>query len=291
VDSVKNPKAKELALHSEVRLIDFTGSSAFGDWLEREARQAVVFTEKAGVNPIVIESTSDFNGMVRNIAISLTLYSGQMCTTPQNIYVPAGGIGTPEGLRSADEFRSSLVAAIEKMTADPKRAIELLGTLQSAATQARLDAATQYGEALLASRRLEHPELPQARISAPAVVRAHADSDVVAQEHFGAISFVIDVADAQEGLRRAEDVVTRKGAISWSVYSLDENFVQEAKGAAARAGAHLSLNLTGAILANQSAAYSDFHVSGRNPAGNASLCDPMFVLPRFSVLQTRRFLA
>lgn len=292
VDSAARPKTKELALHSEVRLIDFTGSTAFGDWLEREARQAVVFTEKAGVNPIVIDSTADFNGMVRNIAVSLSLYSGQMCTTPQNIYVPAGGIGSPDGVRSADEFRAALVAAIEKMTADPKRALDLLGTIHSTDTQDRLDAAAELAEPLLCSRRLQHPEWPDARMSAPAVLRSRAsDSEAAGREHFGAISFVIDVQDAAEGLLRAEEIVIRKGAISWSVYSVDEGFIRQAKAAAARAGAHLSLNLTGTVLVNQSAAFSDFHVSGRNPAGSASLSDAMFVLPRFSVVQTRRFLA
>lgn len=291
VDSVQHPKTKQLAQHPDVRLIDFTGSSAFGDWLEQEARQAVVFTEKSGVNPIVIESTSDFNGMVRNIAISLALYSGQMCTTPQNIYVPVGGIQTPDGLHSAEEFRAGVVAAIEKMTSDSRKAVELLGVVQSQMTRKNLDAASEHGETLLASRHLQHPDMPDARISSPAVVLAQADNEAISREHFGAISFMIEVPDAREGLRRAEEVVSKRGAISWSVYSLSEPFILEAKAAAARAGAHLSLNLTGAILVNQSAAYSDFHVSGRNPAGNASLCDTQFVLPRFSVLQTRRYLA
>ena len=96
--------ASTLALRPEVRLIDFTGSTANGDWLERNARQAQVFTEKAGVNQIVIDSTADFKGMVRNIAFSLALYSGQMCTAPQNIYVPKDGIETPEGRLSFDRW-------------------------------------------------------------------------------------------------------------------------------------------------------------------------------------------
>ncbi len=75
----------------------------YGDWLERNARQASVYTEKAGVNTIVIDSTDDFAGMCRNIAFSLTLYSGQMCTTPQNILVPRDGIETESGHQSFDE--------------------------------------------------------------------------------------------------------------------------------------------------------------------------------------------
>ncbi|MDM7459878.1 MAG: hypothetical protein P3W94_011160 [Paracoccus sp. (in: a-proteobacteria)] len=52
--------------------------------------------------------------------------------------------------------------------------------------------------------------------------------------------------------------------------------------ASAAAGANLSINPTGNIFVNQSAAFSDFHVTGANPAGNACLTDTGFVAPRFT---------
>ncbi len=54
---------------------------------------------------------------------------------------------------------------------------------------------------------------------------------------------------------------------------------------------NLAVNLTGSLLVNQSAAFSDFHVSGGNPAGNASLTDAAFVANRFRVIETRTPLA
>lgn len=39
--------AKTLAVRPEIRIIDYTGSTAFGDWLEANARRAQVYTEKA----------------------------------------------------------------------------------------------------------------------------------------------------------------------------------------------------------------------------------------------------
>ena len=89
--------AQKLALRPDVRLIDFTGSAANGDWLEANARQAQVYTEKSGVNQIVVDSADDFKSVARNIAFSLSLYTGQMCTAPQNIYVPKDGIDTADG--------------------------------------------------------------------------------------------------------------------------------------------------------------------------------------------------
>ncbi len=121
--------ASTLALRPEVRIVDFTGSTEYGDWLEANARQAAVYTEKAGVNTIVVDSTDDFAGMCRNLGFSLTLYSGQMCTTPQNILVPAGGINTDQGHKSFDEVAAGIAGAVGKLTGDPARAVELTGAI------------------------------------------------------------------------------------------------------------------------------------------------------------------
>ena len=39
---------------------------------------------------------------------------------------------------------------------------------------------------------------------------------------------------------------------------------------------------------NQSAAYSDFHGTGANPAANASYTDGAYVASRFRIVQSRR---
>ncbi len=98
-----NKLASSLALRPEVKLIDFTGGNAFGDWLEKNASQATVFTEKAGVNTVVLDSTSDFKAMCFNLAFSFALYTGQMCTAPQNVYLPA--VGHPDRRRREDSGR------------------------------------------------------------------------------------------------------------------------------------------------------------------------------------------
>ena len=58
--------------------------------------------------------------------------------------------------------------------------------------------------------------------------------------------------------------------------------------AALESGVHLSCNLTGGVFVNQSAAFSDFHASGANPAANASLTDGAYVANRFRIVQSRR---
>ena len=58
--------------------------------------------------------------------------------------------------------------------------------------------------------------------------------------------------------------------------------------AALDAGVALSENLTGGVFVNQSAAFSDFHGTGANPAANASYTDTAYVASRFRIIQSRR---
>jgi acyl-CoA reductase-like NAD-dependent aldehyde dehydrogenase len=42
-----------------------------------------VFTEKTGVNSIILDSCDDLDKVAQNLAFSVSLYSGQMCTRPR----------------------------------------------------------------------------------------------------------------------------------------------------------------------------------------------------------------
>ncbi len=71
------------------------------------------------------------------------------------------------------------------------------------------------------------------------------------------------------------------------MYTTDDDVAARAEDAAVDAGVSVAFNLTGGLFVNQSAAFSDFHVTGANPAGNASLSDPAFVTGRFRVIGVR----
>src|SRR5918994_217704 len=160
--------AAELAVRPEVRIVDFTGSTAFGRWLEDNARQAEVYTEKAGVNAVLLDSTDDYAGMLANLAFSLCLYSGQMCTTPQDLLVPADGIGTDAGRKSVAELAADLGAAIDKLLGADAQAVELLGAIVNVDVLSRLESASALGEVVVPSRPVAHPAYPAARVRTPA---------------------------------------------------------------------------------------------------------------------------
>ena len=284
--------ASDLALRPEVRIIDFTGSTEYGRWLEDNARQAAVYTEKAGVNMVLLDSTDDYPGMLANLAFSLCLYSGQMCTTPQDLLIPATGLGTPDGPRTVAEFAADLGAALEKLLGPDSQAVELLGAVVNDGVLSRVDGAGSLGEVVVPSRTLTHPTYPDARIRTPAVVQVSADQpDVWGSECFGPVAFLVTTETTDFAVELLRRTVTARGALTAAVYSTDEKVLAAARSAALDAGVTLSENLTGGVYVNQTAAYSDLHATGANPAANAAYTDAHFVAGRFRVVQSRRHVA
>ncbi|WP_404415398.1 phenylacetic acid degradation protein PaaN [Marinospirillum sp.] len=288
-DTSAEPVTKELALNPQVKVIDFTGSSAFGNWLEDNARQARVFTEKSGVNSIIIDSVSDLKAVTKNLAFTLSLYSGQMCTTTQAIYVPKDGINTPEGKISFDEFAQALATATSKFLSDNDRACMVLGAIQSEATEARIDECRKLGEIVLDSEKREHAQFPDARIHTPLILKVDGkDKATYSEERFGPVSFLVATENTDDSIRLAREVLHEQGAITLGFYSTDAKRLEEAEELAMDVKVALSNNLDGGVFVNQSAAFSDFHATGGNPAANASLTDTAFVASRFVVVQSRR---
>ncbi len=283
--------AATLALRPEVAIVDFTGSTAFGCWLEDHARQATVFTEKSGLNSVVVDSTDDVDGLVANLAFSLSLYSGQMCTAPQNIYVPRHGINTDRGHMSYDEFAAALSGAIDDLLGDDARAVEILGAVVSDAVRDRVDAASVRPSTLRASRSVKHPVWPDATVRTPAIVGLVAgDVEEYTAECFGPVSFLIATDSTEHSIERFGSTVREHGAMTASVYSADPAVLDSAEAAALDAGVALSVNLTEDVYVNQTSAFSDLHGTGANPAANSCFTDAAFVTPRFRLVETRRHL-
>ena len=283
--------AKTLALRPEVRLIDFTGSNAFGDWLEDNARQAIVFTEKAGVNTVVIDSTDSFKGLCMNLAFSFSLYSGQMCTAPQNVYLPSAGITTDEGDKSIEDVAAGIAKAFDKLLGDDARAVELLGGVVNDGVLSRLADATSRGEVLIESRAVKHPAYDDAIVRTPTLIGVSAaDTEVYESECFGPVAYLIRTSDTAESISLFRSTVMEQGAMTAAVYSSSADVIESMRDAALDAGVALSENLTGQVFVNQSAAFSDFHGTGANPAANSSYTDTAYVASRFRIIQSRRHL-
>jgi len=279
-----------LVTHSAVKSVDFTGGNVFGNWLNEHCRQATVYAELAGVNNIVIDSTDDYKGMLRNIAFTLSLYSGQMCTTSQAILVPAGGIATNDGPKSYDEICADLAKAVSGLLSKPEVAHAVLGAIQSPDTLKRVEDANagHLGTVILASSRLENPDFPKAEVRTPLLLSCDAaDEARYMEERFGPISFVVKVSDTKAAIALSERIVATHGALTAGIYSTDPAVIDAMTEATWWSKVALSVNLTGGVYVNQSAAFSDYHGTGGNPAANASYANSAFVANRFCVVQRR----
>lgn len=289
-DTHDAPITRELLSRPEVAIVDYTGGSAFGQWIEQNVRHAAVFTEKAGVNSTILDSVEDLPAVAANLAFSLSLYSGQMCTTPQNLFIPRGGIRAGGARVPFDSVAAAIVDAVNSLLTDPRRAVEVLGAIQNEATLRRIEQAAGEGATVLRrSEPVPHEAFPNARIRSPLILQVRAaDERFYMREMFGPISYLIETESTSQSIELAARTARQLGAITAGVYSTDPQVLDAAEDALTLAGAAVSCNLTGSIWVNQAAAFSDFHVSGVNPAGNATLCDGAFVSGRFRWVQSRR---
>ena len=102
------------------------------------------------------------------------------------------------------------------------------------------------------------------------------------------MAFVLKAVDRDDALARAAGDARHHGAIASYAYTTDARFADRVEDAFAQAGASVGLNLHRQLPINYAAAYSDYHVTGLNPAGTACLTDLAFVTQRFRVVQSKR---
>ena len=292
VDSKSQPKTIELCSHSDVNIIDYTGSSKFGTVLEELAQKhkKVIFTEKAGVNSVLIDSVNSMDAVADNLAFSISLYSGQMCTAPQNIFIPKDGITTSEGNLSFDAVANTLVEKVQALATNPKAGAGTLGALQNTDTLNRLQEVVSVGgKVLLSSQKIDQPNFENARSYSPVIVQlSQNDVSTFSKEWFGPIAFVIPVDSTEKGIELMTNLIKKEGALSSSLYTQNENVERSATDSIIESGSPLSINFTGPIWVNQSASFSDMHGSGATPAGNATFSDLSFVANRYNVIGIRK---
>ncbi|SMF61700.1 phenylacetic acid degradation protein PaaN [Allosphingosinicella indica] len=295
VDTVEAPVAQRFIDDPAIGIVDFTGSPRYGQQLERTVTGKLLFTETAGVNSVVIESVADLAQTATAIARSTSLFSAQMCTSPQTIFVPRDGIRAGEGHASFDEVATAIVSAVDAVANDPAVAAGIMGAIQGQVSIDVIDRlrdalGAQDGAAVLRDAApYPHPEYPDARTLTPLIATVDGRArHLYAEEQFGPVLFIVAVDDADAAVAEATELAATRGTISTYLYSTDEGFIARSTDAYEEAGANLSINLHGAMWINFAAAYSDYHVTGLNPAGNACLADLAFVASRFRIVQRRR---
>jgi len=293
-DTLEEPVAGKYVEHPAVQIIDFTGSPRYGSYLEKTVTGKLLYTETAGVNSVVVESVDRLAESMRAIARASSLFSAQMCTSPQVVFVPKDGIATSDGHASFNEVAQALVDELDVITDNPKTAAGIMGAVQAQLSLDVVNEAAHMAEreglrVLREGGPYAHPDFPNARTRTMMVVSAEPkDQAMYSEERFGPVLFIVASDSADAAAREATELARTRGTISCYMYSSNEAFIDRWVDVYATVGANLTINLTGAMWINFAAAYSDYHVTGLNPAGNACLADLSFVASRFRIAQRRR---
>lgn len=281
VDSSDNPLAKILAENPLVKLIDYTGGSTFGNYIESLPNK-ITFTEKAGVNSVIIDSVDDLKAVVQNLAFAASLYTGQMCTAPQNFFIPETGIKSGDTTIPYFEVVEALTLALDGIAKHPQMGPGTFGAVQSEATLKRVNSVKDIARVLLAPAPIANAEFPEVRTSSHIVLEVDAkDSGIYENELFGPIILIIKTKNTEQSVALAKDMAAKHGAITCAAYTTDSAVAELIEAEMESVFAPVSFNLTGGIFVNQHAAFSDFHVTGGNPAGNASFTNPEYINKRF----------
>ena len=180
---------------------------------------------------------------------------------------------------------------MQRLLGKPEVAHAVLGAIQSADTR-RASTKTNRGElgqVLLVRQRAGQPEFPAAQVRTPALLACDAaDEALYMEERFGPISFVGQTADTAASLALCERLVSQHGALTVGVYSTREESSTPPPPSPGAARWRCRSTSRAACSSNQSAAFSDYHGTGGNPAANAAYANSAFVANRFCVVQRRR---
>ncbi len=291
IDSVENPITKQLAEHDSIKLIDYTGGNYFGNYIESLGKTC--FTEKAGINSVILDSCENLDSVAQNLAFSVSLYSGQMCTAPQNIYISGDGVKTPARHFTYQEVVDKITASIRGLMENPKAAAPTLGAIQNDQTMSRIaeKVRSNSATAIQLDVKVENAEFSGARIQTPTIITAEAgESGKYLEECFGPLIFIVKTANREESLSIVRDSARTHGAITCLAYTTDKDFMHQVEDEMNGVFTPVSFNFTGAAFVNQHAAFSDLHVSGGNPSGNATFTNTEFINKRYIWIGNRYML-
>ncbi len=288
VDEAGNAMTEALAARSEVRLIDYTGNRQFALWLAANAPQAQLRSATGAINPVVIDSTADMAGLLRNLALSVALFAGRMCTSPRVIFGPREGVRLADSRISWEEFEVMFAREIERLLGEAGRAESILGAMRRHEYDDCIDGAALMGEVILESRVISHTRFSNATVRTPLVIRVKSgQADVYTREWFGPVVVLVACDTTTESISRAARVAQSAGAVVAGLHTFDAGVRAAAEDAFAGVGVALCINFTGNALMNDAMPFSDFHGANFNPAGNASMIDSAFVANRFRTIASR----
>jgi len=186
---------------TRVNLLSFTGSTAVGRKVGTRVarRMGRSLLELGGNNAIILDETADLGMAVPAIVFGAVGTAGQRCTTTRRLFVHEAIV---------EPVREALTSAYRQVRiGDPLDPETLMGPLTDAGSVQRFEAAVAAaldagGEILTGGRRINGPGF----YVEPTIIRARNEWDIVQQETFAPILYLIPFSNLDEAIQMQNDV-------------------------------------------------------------------------------------
>jgi aldehyde dehydrogenase (NAD+) len=197
-------RAEQLADDPRVALVSATGSTRMGKALAPRvaARLGRSLLELGGNNAAIVAHSADLDLVVRAVLFAAVGTAGQRCTTLRRLIVHESVVDDVVG-RLATAYRSVPIG-------DPRDPDTLLGPLVTGEAFGRFEAAlgrarADGGEVVVGGGRALADRWPDAWYAEPTIVRMPSQAEVVHEETFAPLLYVIsyDELDEAIGLQNA----------------------------------------------------------------------------------------
>ncbi|AXE33296.1 aldehyde dehydrogenase family protein [Chromobacterium phragmitis] len=286
--SPDSQERRAAAQHPAVRLIDYSGRRDFANWLHTNAGQARVLAQTGGSSPVILHSTDDYHGLIRNLAFGLCSYSGQLCTSPRRLHLSTLGIDTPLGTIAPEQFGQDLTSAIDQLLDEQPAPSQLLGAIVNVqhyehALHIPQERASQI---LRLGGPVEWPQESAARALSPTLLLIPPSSSDAAQDELPPpITPIYVHSNWQMLLDATKEQIVREHALGIALYAMDTHVVEEVERLAFEHDSLLSVNFCGSYYPSQCSIFADIH-GGKDPY-NSGFNTPQFYSGRLKWREKR----
>jgi len=192
-------RAVQLADDTRIPLVSATGSTVMGRAIAPRiaARLGRSLLELGGNNAAIVAPSADLDLVVRAVLFAAVGTAGQRCTSLRRLIVHSS---------VADDLLERLAQAYRSVPiGDPRESGTLVGPLVTGEAFGRMEAAigeavAQGGEVVVGGSRALADRWPDAWYVEPAIVRMPAQSDVVRQETFAPLLYVLVYDELPEAI-------------------------------------------------------------------------------------------
>jgi aldehyde dehydrogenase (NAD+) len=216
ITSSVNDRGEEMLTDSRVDLISFTGSTAVGRHIMRQAADTVkkCFLELGGKSANIVFEDADFPTAIGSTAAGVCFHGGQGCSTLTRLLLPSSRYD--EGVELAAQAMAAMPYG------DPNDPANVMGPLNSARQRDRVEGLVERakkagGTPVIGGHR--PPQFERGYYYAPTLFAdLPEDAEIVRNEVFGPVLVVLPFADEDDAVRIANDSIY---GLSGGVFSGD----------------------------------------------------------------------